>query len=627
MNKPIAFTLRFFSNFWWLLAFGIYALVFITPLPMQIESHGILITDEFLVFCAVVGIFFCYQASGWGWRTVSLWLMLVIFTLPMLRLWQNATSHFNLVLGLLPWSDASGYYSDALGLTRGELLGIFSGRRPIFAGFLATLLHFTNGNLQTALIFLAVVNATAFFWLASETRENFGPLAGAGLVLLAQYYYRQFAGSTLTEQLGIPLGALALSSLLHAVRLKNKWLFAVGLGTLTLALITRAGAFFVLPTTLICGAIAFREHARLSPKHISLFIAAILITWGVYTGFRQQVATPVSVSMGNFSMTLYGQAVGGKGWGQVFIDHPEIKGKPEAEQVRMTYQLALDEIYRNPLGLAQGSLGAWKEYFLPSDIAGFGFIQTGEPYSTWGLQFGCTMLLFIGAFSAWKQKASKSYALLIAIAIGIFLSIPFIPPHESAWMRIYAATIALPLILASIGLSTIVHRWRPMPLPSKAWIPSQGKFIVGLSTTLIIIALGGPLALKTFITPEKIPAMACPKDQLPVQVEIAPGAFVLVVEDNPKTSTKIPIVTNKAVRKSLREMPGAYSEFIHSLREGITAPTLFTITRDQLTGDFFWMTAPPELAKSGRVFVHGCGQYTNEKRHLFTIKSYTLASD
>ena len=107
-------TSQIFSKFWFLIAIGIYSIIFFLPLPPNITSNGIQMIDELIILLACIAIYISFKKKGRGWLILVVVLILTIFTLPLLRIWQSAESNYNLVLGLLPWSDAAGYFSDAI---------------------------------------------------------------------------------------------------------------------------------------------------------------------------------------------------------------------------------------------------------------------------------------------------------------------------------------------------------------------------------------------------------------------------------------------------------------------------------------------------------------------------------
>ena len=100
------------------------------------------------------------------------------------------------------------------------------------------------------------------------------------------------------------------------------------MGLLTLALCARAGAFFVLPAVVVAGTYAFRGQSRWSPRFLVASLLAVSIGFGVNAALTGILKDPSSrqSSFSNFSNTLYGLVVEGKGWAQVRIDHPGVCG-------------------------------------------------------------------------------------------------------------------------------------------------------------------------------------------------------------------------------------------------------------------------------------------------------------
>lgn len=603
-------------------ALCLYSLIFFIPLPPQVILNGVQVVDEGIILACCALIFFAFKKNGWGWKILALVLTLVIFTLPLLRLWEIAESNYNVVLGLLPWSDAQNYYSDAFTLLQGGLFGEFSGRRPFFPTFLAILLKFTGGNIQFSIIALTIINGLTCFLFALEIRDNFGSLIGIGVLLLAQIYYRQSSGTLMTEQLGLSLGLIAFTSLIYAIRLRNKWYFGCGLFLLTIALLTRAGAFFVIPIVLILGIILFKEQGRVTPQNMLIFTSAIAVAWGVNAILNNVVVTPGSSSMGNFSYTLYGQAVGGKGWTQVLSDHPEINSLQSYERNQVIYQLALDEIRHNPSGLITGFVKAWKDFFIPSIFSMFGFIQTGEKYSSLIIQIILTILAFIGLFQSWQSRTDGIYLLLLVISGGIFISIPFIPPSEAAYMRVYAVTIAIPTLLACIGLRFIITKWIPYSLPVQPLPSETGLISSGVGTALVLITLVGALLMENSHASHVSSPLKCPDNTIPLEVTLSNGSFISIVTNESGQKTHVPTVSARDFRKSLRAFPGVYNYFSTPLIDTVTPPVLFTYIRNQITGDFLWLITPPELATSIGEIILGCGKPISQNTSIVEVQSF-----
>src|SRR6266496_3818550 len=128
-----------FHMIWIIAIIILYGMIFYVPLPPQFESRGIFISDEILILAFFMLVFFAFRQKHWVGKYISLILTLVVFALPILRLWETAESTWNIILGLLPWADATGYYLDVNRLIEGNLFSAFSGRRPLFASLLAVL--------------------------------------------------------------------------------------------------------------------------------------------------------------------------------------------------------------------------------------------------------------------------------------------------------------------------------------------------------------------------------------------------------------------------------------------------------------------------------------------------------
>ena len=98
------------------------------------------------------------------------------------------------------------------------------------------------------LLFLALITSLAVYLLGREVGEMFGVFPATLIVMMMVYsYIGKFHGKFLTEQLGLPLGLLALALFLRGMKGKNLFCFLLGTLILSVALNARAGAFFVLP--------------------------------------------------------------------------------------------------------------------------------------------------------------------------------------------------------------------------------------------------------------------------------------------------------------------------------------------------------------------------------------------
>jgi len=128
-------------------------------------------------------------------------------------------------------------------------------------------------------------------------------------------FYRRFIGTTLTENLGLSLGAVGLAVLWRGSRERQHARVLIGIFLLSLALNARAGAFFVLPLLVLWGMWLFRGRSRLSLRFLVEGIGVVLLAFAINLLLLKVLAPEGSTAFSNFSYTFYGLVVGGKGWG------------------------------------------------------------------------------------------------------------------------------------------------------------------------------------------------------------------------------------------------------------------------------------------------------------------------
>lgn len=617
MSKIIT---RVRSGSWFFFSFAMFGLLFFLPRLPEIERNGIQIFDEFLILFSCVVIYISFSKTSWLWKFLSLFLTMCIFYLPLLRIWGNVVSNFNTVLGILPWSDASNYYMDALELLHGGLFGTFSGYRPLFGCLLTVLLAITQQNLQIVLIIFVIINAIAAFLLAKELSNIFGPLVGIITLFLLQIYYRQFAGSTMSEQLGMAAGEIAFLTLVIAFRAKDFRYFCVGLFFSVFAMFVRPGALFIIPTIILLGLFTFSEDRQRMFRNAILIIIIVLATWQLNLKVSQFSSGPNSMPLGIFSYTLYGQAKGGAGWQQFFIDYPNQESKSSADLPTAAYNAALAEIYNHPIGLMKGILKSYRDFIFPGLNSVFGYIRFGNDIFDQILQISFLILMVIGLTKCWLERSSLVCALMLAFAVGIFLSIPFVPPGDATGMRLYAVTIVIPCLFAAFGLGVIAKK--PILLPSqKNMLLTNGTSAVLFGSLMIVMSLSVVL-IKANNRKPVFQAITCPEGLVPVAFYAPTGSYLMIVKNEIRQTTDFPIVPDKDVRRSLKNFPGDYTIFINDLRHAIAPPTIFTSTINFAKNEDVWLLAPPEiLGVSGKI-IRACGSYTDLSRKIIQITTF-----
>lgn len=533
--------------------FALYAVVLALPLPAQI---GLTVRYKPIVAILLIflGLYPAYRCAGRAAASASLALTLVLFALPLTGLWNSGISEFpTFVSGLIPSVDALQYYEDARRLLAGESFGTVSSGRPLFSGLLAVILGLTGQNLQVAIAVLVALVAIAVFLLAREVQRTHGTLAALMVVSVLFLFYRRFNGTTLTENLGLLLGTVSFAVLWRSVHQKKLSLFLLGLLLLTLALNARAGTFLVLPVLAVWGGWCFREVSSFSLRVIGYSFGVIFLGFGLNHLVLTVVGDP-TLSFSNFSYVLYASVVGSKQWWQVRLDHPHILELPIAEVTDEIYRLAFAAFRENPLIFARTSLEAWVKYLSPTIEGSFQFIQIYErslidkliTYIIYGFSL-------LGLFQCYRRRQKPAYSLLLAISLGVMLSLPFVPPWigGTGTTRTYAATLAISALLPAIGLSAVVTSSRINPLLP---ISAQGLSVKTLPTFSLLLALCcvfGPMSVRALSQPPQLEPAQCQPDENYAYIRINPGSFLHIVPRDSRL-THLPYIQVTDLRQGIR---------------------------------------------------------------------------
>jgi hypothetical protein len=498
------------------------------------------------------------------------------------------------------------------------LFSAFSGRRPLYASLLALLLKISGQNLQIVLIIFTIVNALAVFLFVEEINNELGSISATLTLYLSQLFYRPFVGTVLTEQLGYPIGLLALVVLIRSVKTNKLWLFFIGMALLTYALLIRAGTFFVLPLLVLFALLYFAKSRQQYLRVLLGMIIALAIPVVSNIWLGRIAASPNAVEFSNFADTLYGQARGGVRWTQAAIDHPELASRAEPDRSRLLYQLTFAEIKRNPLGLIRGSIKALVDFIRPGPLSAFGFLTLGNKGFDLLAQV-CTALLFLfGLWKSWMDRRNSISAFILVYWAGTFLSIPFLPPVD-AGIRPYAGTIAsifLPVcMIFSQGFFRRVENSRDENRNIPAGISYMSAFVL-----ILFSLLGAPL-LTTIVRPIPVQPANCEAGLVPVSFRLSRGSYILLSSADEAPKTKVPIVLLTNVQKSFDDFP--YGDFASLIRK-VKQPALITAVSDVATGQGIWAIAPAEIhANEGHV-ISGCAKLLSPFYSVLRVEAVTI---
>lgn len=513
-----------------IISFVFISLLFIAPPNVEVTRQYYEFGLERIIFLLLVFTLVIRMEDMWGkWLTLTFTLLL--FSLSLIYKWQTA-DNFSTIEGLFPVRDAYEYYQGAQMILYGLNISGTSIQRPMFAAFLSTIMWVTDGNLQMTLILLVILNAIATFWVTFELKRTLkNSLFSAIYLLLSYMFFRRFSGTLLTENLGFLLGNLSLFFLLRGATNQKLNLSLIGLFLLTIGLNARAGAFFILPILVIWAAISFRaSHSFWRTFFIG--IAVVILGMAGNLLLAKAINSPTSAMFSNYSYTLYGLAVGNKGWEQVLIDHPGVN----ADEI---YVLAFNKIISEPALFVRGIVSAYSDYFIASRGA-FSFLLLKRDRNDL-LNTVLWALSIVGLITSIIKRGEKQYSIALAFFAGIMLSVGLVPPIDSTNMRAYATTIPLSLylIVASGGMTDKV-------IPRKDVQPTEKVtndfFLPSLLSSITLIAIFFiPVLLRHIGSlPSTSPTKTCEVGQTESIFVIADGSSMII--DNEAKETYIPTI-------------------------------------------------------------------------------------
>jgi hypothetical protein len=525
--------------------------------------------------------------------------ILVLMIAPFYWRFQGLDTDGYTLAGFFSQSDANGYFAGALKILYGEETAEFASRRPFFSAFLSVLLFLFNQNFILTLVFLALMTSLAIYFLSREVRETFGVFPATLIIMMVVYsYLGKFHGKFLTEQLGLPLGLLALALLLYGLKEKNLFYLLLATLILSVALNARAGAFFVLPFLILWFLTLKRNTVH------SIFTSGSLIFFSAAFGFIvnlwlfSALSAPGSIPFNNFGYTLYGLATGYRGWRAYNLDYPDL---PLSEAM----PISVDIILNDPSTFLYALVQAYREFFNPVRFFSFLYLPDKElPL----LAFVMLLLLILGLFRLIKVRHAPFAQMLFAVIAGILLSVPFAPPIDDG---IRAMTVTNPFWALIVGLS-FADLSKVRAGSSEEWklaFPGWNGLLAFSSIMVIAVTLGW-LLVRGSIQPAVV-ASQCGPGESPISLLASPGSYINVVRNSSASRSWYPDLRREDVRKNAKDFAGLYSQDVLNRMEAGQS-LLYGLNLADADKDFVWLIAPTDSIQTRNGINSFCGVKTGQ---------------
>ncbi len=500
----------------------LFWVILLIKIPYSFSYY--LSTYHFGSFLIVLALYYlCYRLPDRYSLLAGLCLSMILFAVTLSYKWTSGYSDNMIIGGLLPYKDAKNYYAGANLILNG-LPMVNAGQateRPLFPGFLSSLLLLTGQNLKIVTAIITQLAAVGLYLSARQIRNSLGILAASLYITLMYFYIQPLIGYTLSELLGFILGCFAFC-LLWCASYSLKWSdLILGLITLLMAVSARAGAFFIFPALIVWIGWIFRGEKRFSMKAATYAFGIVLAGYFLLNRiYAQLLGIPPGLAFENFSYALYGQVRGGTGW------HSAIEELGTRNSV-VVYRAALQYFLKHPIGLAIGVAKSYRDFFLPGDGSIFPFRFYG-----WQGPFNMAMWVVIMILLIWslvrlfKSIYTANSSLMIAGIVGVFMSIPFLPPIDGG-ARFYAGTMPFLFALPAVGVEWLSRNPNRNPkgdLQREVFIPRFSSAI------LIVFTIIFPVTIFTFGRKQVYTIPSCPSQQIPFVIENHSGSYIDLIK-------------------------------------------------------------------------------------------------
>jgi len=606
---------------WGLCFFAVYSFVIwskpLVPLAGRVASYSV---GLFLL------LFFLYVLSFVAEsRTeipLGLLVTLVIGGLTLLDKWGSGFSDNSLIGGLLPYKDGGNYYISAEMLLNGIRIsrgGSSAAWRPLFPGFFAIFLLLTRHHLQWALALIYGWAGIGLYLASRRVARDYGILAGSLLATFLFFYLQPSIGSTMSESAGFLFGCLSFVLLWRAAQYQNAREFLAGLVVLTLALSIRAGAFFILPMLVLWAGWTFRGTGKFSMRWAGIAVlvsAAAFVTMNVI--YPRLVVERGVIAFGNFAYTLFGQVRGGTGWNSAI----KIVGTTDPEPIM---QETLRFFRQHPLSFFIGAAKSYRDFFF-TEIGLFQFMSDPKEGLIGKLFWIAALLLFgAGIIRAWRfWKVNPVFSFLLACLIGVFFSVPFLPPIDGG-SRFYASSMVFSLALPALALPFEL----PIALPFQSHpLANRDKHIsyfAIFSFSAVVVLVIFPILILHFSSPSLFSAPTCSENLRPFVVKLYPGSYLDLVKAG--DCGFAPDICMPDFIKNCTELKtdDFYQEIV-SIADQKNALRM-TLALNLLNGNAFYLIGTPEqldISAPGQILA-GCAVYIRTRtQYIYLIQSSKL---
>lgn len=595
---------------WQFICLAISILVFILLLsnlsPFLLRPISLALRTGFGVIIPLTALvmYAAYRIPGRLGDMLALPTTMSLFALGLAGLWASGNTQSVVLSGLIPLTDAAGYYSDAIRLQYGMDVSNFTAMRPFFAGVLSFFLWLSERNLMIAVSIFTSITGFSCYLACREIQRTHGAEIAVFFLLLIFLYYRHHSGTTMSETLGVAVSLFAVALLWRGISAQKEWITLFGIGMIALALNVRPGAMFVLPALLLWGGWAFRGHGNFSLKFFGLGAGIVLLVFYANSKMIDFVAGSSGVAFENFAWAFYGLASGGNSWTYIFEAHPELGLLKDTEVTPAIYRLAFELILTEPSLIIKGAFFYWRMFFSDSWYNAYSFVA-GENY--WVNQiarWGTYVLGVLGIFKWLKDRKDAYASLALIAALGVLASVPFVPPTDAYRVRLYAATIPFFILLPGMGLVFLQEKI-PTPLLKPNLRNHTEGYLMPISSVILIgLILVAPLIVKTTGAPPTVTEPICPPEMEGFVTSFDKGMSINIHRENSVFLDWMPDYHVSIFRRNAHNLPDIN---LATILKSINPPSTIFYATDIQTGQQALVAVETALLPEPGKIIQMCG--------------------
>lgn len=390
------------------ISLAVYTLILNNRSPNLLRPLSMALRTGFgmALLLATLVVYGSFRAPGRIGEITSMTAVMSLFGLGLAGLWASGDTQSVILNGLLPLTDAAGYYTDATRLLYGVDVSNFTAMRPFFAGMLSFFLWLSERNLMTAVGIFTGIAGVACYLASREIQKTHGAEVAVLFLVLMFLYYRHHSGTTMSESLGVPVSLLGVALIWWGIAKHSEWSALFGISMIALALNIRPGAMFVLPALLVWGGWFFHGQGKFSTKFFGLGTAAILLVFYANSRMIAFVSNSSGVPFENFAWAFYGLASGGKSWTYVFEANPQLALLKDTEVAPTIYRLAFDLILTQPELIFKGAFFYWRMFFSNTWYNAYAFVAGDNYWVNLAARWGMYILNGFGIYKWFKDRGN-----------------------------------------------------------------------------------------------------------------------------------------------------------------------------------------------------------------------------